>query len=245
MIKFFRKIRQQLITQGKLTKYLFYAIGEIVLVVIGILIALQINNNNETKKTNQRLEIYKQSLITELNEDLKTLNTLDSLCDVYIKSINNYVDYYNTKNPDINVLVQKRDSVQTQKNTFNTRTYTIEDLITTGNLSLFSTLIKNAILQLKDTQDLNEFYEKKTVDFVIKKEEIFEDNIDQLFIEGLSQKEHISVKNWKYNLSSKQYRLFNNVVAKAFEVFNYQIVVHERISKDTKALLELLEEDIK
>ena len=50
MIKFFRKIRQRLLTENKLSKYLLYAIGEIILVVIGILLALQINNWNENNK---------------------------------------------------------------------------------------------------------------------------------------------------------------------------------------------------
>ncbi len=50
MIKFFRKIRQNLLTEGKTSKYFKYAIGEIILVVIGILIALQINNWNEERK---------------------------------------------------------------------------------------------------------------------------------------------------------------------------------------------------
>ena len=50
MIKFFRHIRQQLLGEGKTGKYLKYAIGEIFLVVIGILLALQINNWNETRK---------------------------------------------------------------------------------------------------------------------------------------------------------------------------------------------------
>lgn len=50
MIKFFRRIRQRLLTENKFTKYILYAIGEIVLVVIGILIALQINNWNEGRK---------------------------------------------------------------------------------------------------------------------------------------------------------------------------------------------------
>jgi len=49
MIKFFRNIRKKILEQGKTTNYLKYAFGEIVLVVIGILIALQINNWNETK----------------------------------------------------------------------------------------------------------------------------------------------------------------------------------------------------
>jgi hypothetical protein len=50
MIKFFRKIRQKLLTENKFSKYLLYAVGEILLVVIGILIALQINNWNEWRK---------------------------------------------------------------------------------------------------------------------------------------------------------------------------------------------------
>lgn len=50
MLKFFRKIRKQLLTENSFSKYLIYAIGEIILVVIGILMALQINNWNEWKK---------------------------------------------------------------------------------------------------------------------------------------------------------------------------------------------------
>ena len=50
MIKFFRKIRQNLLMDNKTSKYIKYAIGEILLVVIGILIALSINNWNENKK---------------------------------------------------------------------------------------------------------------------------------------------------------------------------------------------------
>ncbi len=50
MIKFFRKIRQNMIKENKVSKYLLYAIGEIILVVIGILIALQVNTWNEYRK---------------------------------------------------------------------------------------------------------------------------------------------------------------------------------------------------
>ena len=60
MIKFFRQIRQNLLTQNKLSKYLLYAVGEIVLVIIGILIALQINNwNINVKNNNLKKEILK------------------------------------------------------------------------------------------------------------------------------------------------------------------------------------------
>ncbi|WP_348719101.1 DUF6090 family protein [uncultured Algoriphagus sp.] len=50
MISFFRKIRQKLLTQNRVTRYLIYAFGEIFLVVIGILIALQVNNWKEKRK---------------------------------------------------------------------------------------------------------------------------------------------------------------------------------------------------
>ncbi len=55
MIKFFRRIRHKLLGEGKVKNYLLYAIGEIVLVVVGILIALQLNNFNEAKKDQVKL----------------------------------------------------------------------------------------------------------------------------------------------------------------------------------------------
>mgnify|MGYP000435942113 CR=1 FL=1 len=66
MIKFFRKIRQKLLSENKFSKYLIYAIGEVILVVIGILIALQINNWNEEKKSS-KIEL---ELLKNLNRDL-------------------------------------------------------------------------------------------------------------------------------------------------------------------------------
>ena len=53
MIKFLRHIRKQLLTEDKFSKYILYALGEIILVVIGILIALSINNKNEARKVKQ------------------------------------------------------------------------------------------------------------------------------------------------------------------------------------------------
>lgn len=70
MIKFFRKIRQKLLTENKFSKYLLYAFGEILLVVIGILIALQINNWNELQKLNEKELNVAKELYIELNENL-------------------------------------------------------------------------------------------------------------------------------------------------------------------------------
>lgn len=69
MLKFFRKIRQNLLSEGKTTKYFKYAIGEIVLVVIGILIALQINNWNEENKERLVEKQRYQNILNDLVSD--------------------------------------------------------------------------------------------------------------------------------------------------------------------------------
>ncbi|MDT0554104.1 DUF6090 family protein [Urechidicola vernalis] len=69
MIKFFRKIRHQLLNEGKTSKYFKYAIGEIALVVIGILIALGINNWNQHRLDRQKAVGYLKSLAEDLKSD--------------------------------------------------------------------------------------------------------------------------------------------------------------------------------
>jgi len=72
MINFFRKIRKQLADDNKPLKYMRYAIGEIVLVVVGILIALSINNWNEERKDIILERYYLESLIEELEKNIQT-----------------------------------------------------------------------------------------------------------------------------------------------------------------------------
>jgi hypothetical protein len=93
MIKLFRNIRQTLIMENKTSKYLKYAIGEIVLVVLGILIALQVNNWNEQRKT--RLEEIK--ILKDFQENLHiTIENLNKAMATNIKaknSMNFLLDY--------------------------------------------------------------------------------------------------------------------------------------------------------
>ena len=73
MIKFFRKIRQRLLTENKISKYLLYAIGEILLVVIGILIALSINNWNDNKNLAKKEHMLLNEMKSNLESDLTGL----------------------------------------------------------------------------------------------------------------------------------------------------------------------------
>lgn len=90
MLRVLQKIRQRLIEEGNLKRYLMYALGEIVLVVVGILIALQINNWNEYRKMQQKEIVLLQdlhkdlasnaaTLREELNKNQKVINNLELL----------------------------------------------------------------------------------------------------------------------------------------------------------------------
>jgi hypothetical protein len=74
MIKFFRKIRQNLLSEGKTGKYFKYAIGEILLVVIGILIALQLNNWNDNNNKTKLGYQYLTQMKSELQDDVFKLD---------------------------------------------------------------------------------------------------------------------------------------------------------------------------
>lgn len=74
MVKFFRKTRQNLLSEGKTAKYFKYAIGEIVLVVIGILIALSINNWNENRKSENQLSTIYNEVEQNLKSDLSNID---------------------------------------------------------------------------------------------------------------------------------------------------------------------------
>ena len=70
MIKFFRHIRQNMIQNSQVSRYFIYAIGEIILVVIGILIALQINEWNETRKDKLKERAYLSNLKKDIAKDI-------------------------------------------------------------------------------------------------------------------------------------------------------------------------------
>ena len=74
MLRFFRKLRQRLLTDNKFSRYLLYAIGEILLVVIGILLALQVNNWNEERKQQQVEVKYFGNLKNDLLADMERLD---------------------------------------------------------------------------------------------------------------------------------------------------------------------------
>ncbi|WP_339666168.1 DUF6090 family protein [Maribacter arcticus] len=154
MIKFFRKIRQNLLSEGKTRKYLKYAIGEIVLVVIGILIALQINNWNEDRKSEAKKQDYYVQLLDDLNSDIiSAQNTIEEFSN-HQKEYNDYISSYNNESltpvkayGDISKL-----SLISTPPIFNTNT--IEALQNSGDIGLIPSSIRNKLMNLGRLQNL-------------------------------------------------------------------------------------------
>lgn len=105
MLTFLRKIRKSFIESGATRKYIFYAIGEIALVVIGILIALQINNWNEyrkerveEKKTLQDVKYTIERNIGSLNFWIETYEGKERSADIVLNAINSNLTYHDSLN---------------------------------------------------------------------------------------------------------------------------------------------------
>ena len=91
-MRLFRKVRKKLLDSGKIKSYLVYALGEILLIVIGVLIAWKINNLNELRKNRiVELKIY-QSLNEELNANLILLDASIASYNKNVESIQNTID---------------------------------------------------------------------------------------------------------------------------------------------------------
>lgn len=102
MIKFFRHIRQQLIQENEMNKYFKYAFGEILLVVIGILIALQINNWNENRKSKLKEKQILNEIVNSIDSDLRLY---ESIYDFRLKRKKNGID-------SLLLFINKNDSIE-------------------------------------------------------------------------------------------------------------------------------------
>lgn len=193
MIKFFRKIRQNQIMENKTGKYFKYAVGEIILVVIGILIALQINNWNETRKTRDKEIVYLTNIKSDLENSVQQIETFILKRNTQIKTANNIIEYFKGKPiqnwNDFNkklIDIYSWERFYLIKNTY-------EELKNSGNLSLISNKdIKNGL------QDLELLYAKLKI-----KESHYKHDAETTLHEGSYEMHNIydMSNNYAYQIS--------------------------------------------
>lgn len=149
MIKFLRQIRQRLLTENKFSKYILYAIGEIILVVIGILIALQVNNWNIGRIEQDKIQVYARLLVQDLEEDITMSKfSMNQATEVIIR-IDSLTQYVQNKNiEDISNLDFLCLSSALSYRPFSWNRATLEELKSSGSLQS----IKNDSLKMKIAQ---------------------------------------------------------------------------------------------
>ncbi len=157
MIKFFRKIRQSLLAEGKFKQYLKYAIGEIVLVVVGILIALQVNNWNSDRKQQKETTENLKALKVDLQKDIEGLTE-------YIKYLHKDIDRSEglkrrLENPlanlDTLIHIARYEFYPFYDITPGFNTNTFNSLTASGAIQLLDTALQNDLLQLNAQQKIS------------------------------------------------------------------------------------------
>jgi len=181
MIKFFRRVRQKLLSENRYNKYILYAIGEIILVVIGILIALSINNWNETRKQRIQEKDYYCKLLEDLNQDVIQIEQHLVANEHRILSSNKLIYLLQQPQPSqAEVILTMRDAVAKTTFTFKPSLAAFEDLKSSGNLGLLTDLdLKNKLIDyytsIEGYIDVTDIISDKTIDAFFNPEKDFKE----------------------------------------------------------------------
>lgn len=173
MIKFFRKIRQKMLTENKFSKYLLYAIGEIFLVVIGIIIALQLNEWSDNRKDKKLEKEYYCRLLDDVNLDKEQIQNLRHLAEERLVASNESVRLLlDEKSEKINIASQLALSTRAIYSDFEPNNSAYQDLKSGANLNIIrdKSIIKNlnhyfnrfeelkSIIMINGTNGVNIFF---------------------------------------------------------------------------------------
>ena len=173
MIKFFRRIRQRLLSENKLGKYLAYAIGEIVLVVIGILIALQINNWNERRKQNIVEQEYLITLKKEFQNNINEVNRVIELNNKLFENAKELAAYTGPYTPNISEenFGKMYFGVISSEVQYRPGSGVINEIINSGKLNVFQNKeLKNALAAMDGLILRIRFQEKE--EFALRRNEL-------------------------------------------------------------------------
>jgi hypothetical protein len=162
MITFFRKIRQQLLSENLVTRYIAYALGEIFLVTIGILIALQVNTWNENRKNQNKEAGILKDLHREFLLNKESVHTAIQHHQTILDAINKILDEIGEPDPELSET--QMDSLlylTLDYENYSPSQTVIAELISSGNTTLISSdTLRTLIFQwVNEIEDKNEGYQ--------------------------------------------------------------------------------------
>lgn len=253
MIKFFRHIRKQLLSEGKTEKYFKYAIGEIVLVVIGILIALSINNWNE----NRKIIAQEQLILERLKADIIT----------DVDGILTQMEYINRSNKELTFIIdiilgntetnlqdfRKNLRSLLAVNFFNQNKTTFNNIVSSGQIEF----IQNKKLTDSITKYYNNNYkgwDSAMSDYTRNIMAPFILNFDHMpqsndGLEGYENFTHVDINKSKINSKSiKDYQdevIFLNILRQKIFLSEGQQMEYQKLKIYMEQLLKQIDSEIK
>ena len=243
MIKFFRKIRQRLLSENKFSKYLIYAIGEIILVVIGILIALQINNLNESQKNKTLVDTYKKNLIENLVKDSLNIQTNFIKINEDLEKIEDFELRVSESSEPFNTIVdiarKEYDFKIYAFIDYENETYQI--LNSTGHLALFSTNLADELNSLYNLQETALKYQNKSMDTYLENLSNYSRNYPFSFRNNLIKNGTIAADKFWSNISLINHATeFNSLIILKSDNYRLSLkqlpIIQDRINQLLKTL---------
>lgn len=140
MIKFFRKIRQNLLVENKTEKYLKYALGEIILVMVGILLALQVSNLNQQRIAKNKEKVLLSELRQEFVENKTQFEEVTNMHQQVLDACNTWIAMFPIDLESVNLDSIPRTNIWRLKRdyTFNPTQGIINSLVSTSTFELIS-----------------------------------------------------------------------------------------------------------
>ena len=157
-----------MLTENKFSKYLLYAIGEIILVVIGILIALQVNNFNENQKLESIKQNYFKQIIIDLEQQNKYLLDQKAFLESNISLYDSYVDDFKNADWSTTEILQELSKLNSQTKTLILSSNTLETLKQTGEIKLIPVSLRNELIELERLMLYIGQLEKRHVSFFME-----------------------------------------------------------------------------
>ena len=225
-------------SENKTGKYFKYAIGEVVLVVIGILIALQINNWNEGRKATNKLHTYTQKLINDIVSDTINLNRLIDEGKKMQNTIEVYFEYFDSGNKTLDELLDSAYQVELALFRYLPISYTFQDMQQSGNTALLNEDQRKAFVELNNAQNFLIIVIDKAITDI--KEEEYKRNAYLDF--DLSNSNFHEITLWNQNDNSKRQGLlhFHNVLTNYHDLVRWTENFGIDIREKSKKCLELL-----
>ena len=141
MIKFFRHIRKSLLMDNKTSKYFKYAIGEILLVMVGILLALQVNNWNQQRMDSQKEKLLLEALHDEFIKNKSQLENVVSMHKKALESVQYIISLFPINPATVNLdSLNKSMPYYARRYTFSPSQGVIRSLVNTSSFELISNL---------------------------------------------------------------------------------------------------------